>query len=126
ARRSRRPHNAAKRIFHQEAVRLLAEQVARTIVPGGRRLLDAGDLAEILGDLYADPRRLAAATRRLPVADRALLARPLPPEDTPPGLRWTPADVPLLDEAAELLGDDGAEAAAREAAALREEVMYAQ
>ena len=44
----------------------------------------------------------------------------------PPGLRWTPADVPLLDEAAELLGDDGAEAAAREAAALREEVMYAQ
>ena len=42
------------------------------------------------------------------------------------GLCWTPADVPLLDEAAELLGDDGAEAAAREAAALREEVMYAQ
>jgi hypothetical protein len=152
ARRSRRPHNAAKRIFHQEAVRLLAEQVARSIVPGGRRLLDAGDLAEIrdelkesreltreldalwptlsaeqlLGDLYADPRRLAAATRRLPAADRALLARPLPAEDVPTGLRWTPADVPLLDEAAELLGDDGAEAAAREAAALREEVMYAQ
>ncbi len=152
ARRSRRPHNAAKRIFHQEAVRLLAEQVARSIVPGGRRLLDAGDLAEIrdelkasreltreldalwptlsaehlLADLYADPRRLAAATRRLPAADRALLARPVPAADVPPGLRWTPADVPLLDEAAELLGDDGAEAAAREAAALREEVMYAQ
>src|SRR4051794_28067984 len=152
ARRSRKPHNAAKRIFHQEAIRLLAEQVARSIVPGGRRLLDAGDLAEIrdelkesrelareldalwptlsaeqlLGDLYADPRRLAAATRRLPAADRALLARPLPAEDVPPGLRWTPADVPLLDEAAELLGDDGAEAAAREAAALREEVLYAQ
>ena len=34
--------------------------------------------------------------------------------------------MPLLDEAAELLGDDGAEAAAREAAALREESMYAQ
>jgi hypothetical protein len=32
----------------------------------------------------------------------------------------------LLDEAAELLGDDGAEARAREAAALREEVLYAQ
>ncbi len=152
ARRSRRPHNAAKRIFHQEAIRLLAEQVARSIVPGGRRLLDAGDLAEIrdelresrelqkeldalwptlsaeqlLGDLYADPRRLAAATRRLPAADRALLARPRAAEDVPPGLRWTTADVPLLDEAAELLGDDGAEAAAREAAALREEVMYAQ
>ena len=152
ARRSRKPHNAAKRIFHSEAVRLLAEQVAHSIVPGGRRLLDAGDLAEIrdelresrelrreldalwptlsaeqlLGDLYADPRRLAAAARRLPVAERELLARPLPPDEVAPGLRWTPADVPLLDEAAELLGDDGAEAAAREAAALREEVMYAQ
>ena len=34
--------------------------------------------------------------------------------------------MPLLDEAAELLGDDGAEARAREAAALREEVLYAQ
>ena len=116
ARRSRKPHNAAKRIFHQEAVRLLAEQVARSIVPGGRRLLDAGDLADIrdelkesreltreldalwptlsaeqlLGDLYADPRRLAAATRRLPAADRELLARPLPADDVPAGLRWTP------------------------------------
>ena len=49
-----------------------------------------------------------------------------PPTTCLSGLRWTPADVPLLDEAAELLGDDGAEAAAREAAALREEVMYAQ
>ena len=153
ARRSRKPHNAAKRIFHQEAVRLLAEQVARSIVPGGRRLLDAGDLADIRDELKesreldprarravahavgraaarrplrrpAAPRR--ASTRRLPAADRALLARPLPADDVPAGLRWTPADVPLLDEAAELLGDDGAEAAAREAAALREEVMYAQ
>ena len=35
ARRSRKPHNEAKRIFHREAVRLLAEQVARSL--GGRR-----------------------------------------------------------------------------------------
>ena len=34
--------------------------------------------------------------------------------------------MPLLDEAAELLGDDGRAAAAREAAALRAEVEYAQ
>jgi DNA helicase IV len=39
---------------------------------------------------------------------------------------WTPADVPLLDEAAELLGSDGSAEAAREAAALREELQYAQ
>jgi DNA helicase IV len=155
ARRSRKPHNAARRLFRKEAIRLLAEQVARTIGgPGlnGRRLLDAGDLADIreeltesrelsreldvlwptlsaeqlLTDLFADTRRLNSVARRLPPADRALLARPAPAQDTPPELRWSPADVPLLDEAAELLGDDGAEAAAREAAALREEVLYAQ
>ncbi len=153
ARRSRRPHNEAKRIFHREAVRLLAEQVARGLAgPGSRGLLDAGDLSDIrdeladareltreldalwptlsapqlLTDLFADPRRLASVARRLPVADRERLARPAPAPGTPDDLCWTPADVPLLDEAAELLGDDGAEARAREAAALREEVLYAQ
>jgi DNA helicase IV len=152
ARRSRRPHNEAKRIFHREAVRLLAEQVARALARGQRGLLDAGDLSDIrdelaesrevareldalwptlsaeqlLTDLFADRRRLHSVARRLPAADRELLARPAPAPDVPPDLRWTPADVPLLDEAAELLGDDGSEARAREAAALREEVMYAQ
>ncbi|HXV92497.1 MAG TPA: ATP-binding domain-containing protein, partial [Pseudonocardia sp.] len=150
ARRSRKPHNEAKRIFHTEAVRLLAEQVARTL--GGRGLLDAGDLADIrrelaedphltreldalwptlsaeqlLTDLFADPGRLGSVARRLPAEDRARLARPAPAADVPYDLRWTAADVPLLDEAAELLGDDGSEAAAREAEALREEVRYAQ
>jgi len=150
ARRSRKPHNEAKRVFHSEAVRLLADQVARTL--GGRGLLDAGDVAdvrdelrdsreltreldalwptlspeELLADLFSSRRQLSSATRRLPAADRELLVRSAPTADVPVGLRWTPADVPLLDEAAELLGDDGSEAAAREAAALREEVLYAQ
>jgi DNA helicase IV len=152
ARRSRRPHNEAKRVFHREAVRLLAEQVARGLAAGSRGLLDAGDLSDIrdelaesraltreldalwptlsaeqlLTDLFADRRRLQNVARRLPAADRELLARPPSAADVPADLRWTPADVPLLDEAAELLGDDGAEARAREAAALREEVLYAQ
>ncbi|MGH8918454.1 MAG: helicase, partial [Actinomycetes bacterium] len=154
ARRSRKPHNEAKRIFHKEAVRLLADQVARTLGgnSGGRNLLDAGDLADIreelaesvevqrelnvlwpklsaedlLSDLYADQRKLMSVARRLPQADRMLLVRPMPGKGETPGSYWSPADVPLLDEAAELLGDDGSEAAAREAAALREEVMYAQ
>lgn len=155
ARRSRRPHNQAKRIFHREAIRLLAEQVAANLGgPGlnGRQLLDAGDMAEIrdeladspeltreldalwptlspeqlLTDLFADAKRLNSVARRLPPEDRARLYRPAPDDDVPRDLRWTPADVPLLDEAAELLGDDGSEAAAREAAALREEVRYAQ
>jgi len=153
ARRSRKPHNEAKRIFRKEALRLLAEQVARTLTgPGQRNLLDAGDLSDIrdelaespelgreleqlwptlsaeqlLTDLFADRKRLNSVARRIPAAERELLARPAPGDDVPADLRWTPADVPLLDEAAELLGDDGSEAAAREAAALREEVQYAQ
>jgi DNA helicase IV len=153
ARRSRKPHNEAKRVFHREAVRLLAEQVARGLAgPGSRGLLDAGDLSDIrdelaenarltreldalwptlsaqqlLTDLFADRRRLMSVARRLPAVDRERLLRPAPAGDVPDDLRWTPADVPLLDEAAELLGDDGAEARAREAAALREEVLYAQ
>ncbi|WP_214368290.1 HelD family protein [Pseudonocardia sp. H11422] len=150
ARRSRKPHNEAKRIFHKEAVRLLAEQVSRTL--GGRGLLNAGDLADIreelqdsreltralgelwptlsaeqlLTDLFADTRRLNSVARRIPAEERALLARPAPGDDVPADERWTPADVPLLDEAAELLGDDGSAAAAAAAAALREEVEYAQ
>jgi len=150
ARRSRRPHNEAKRLFHAEVVRLLADQVARSF--GGRRLLEAADVDDIrdelrqsreltreldalwpilspqqlLGELYADQRRLSSAARRLTPQERALLHRRLPAEDVPQSLCWTPADVPLLDEAAELLGDDGREAAEREAAALRAEVEYAQ
>ncbi|HEX2297081.1 MAG TPA: AAA family ATPase [Pseudonocardiaceae bacterium] len=150
ARRSRRPHNEAKRIFHREVVTALADQVAGGL---GRELLDSGDLADIraelrdspelaatldelwptlspeqlLTDLYASPQRLATATRQLLVpADRHLLARPAPGPAADPAQVWTPADVPLLDEAAELLGSDGSAEAAREAAALREELQYAQ
>ncbi|WP_214404670.1 HelD family protein [Pseudonocardia lacus] len=150
ARRSRKPHNEAKRIFQREAVRLLAQQVARGL--GGRGLLDGGDLEDIreeltespelrreldalwptlsaqqlLTDLFADRRKLNQVARRIPAPDRDRLYRRAPAADVPEGARWSPADVPLLDEAAELLGDDGSEQAAREAAALREEVAYAQ
>ncbi|HSL09198.1 MAG TPA: AAA family ATPase [Pseudonocardiaceae bacterium] len=150
ARRSRRPHNEAKRIFHREVVAALAEQIASGL---GGDLLNRSDLADIraelqaspeltaaldqlwptlspeqlLTDLYADPQRLARATHRvLCPEDRDLLARAAPGASTDPGHIWTPADVPLLDEAAELLGSDGSAEAAREAAALRAELQYAQ
>jgi DNA helicase IV len=156
ARRSRRPHNEAKRIFFREVVAALAEQVAAGLgagLLGSAGLLDRGDLADIrselrdspeltaaleslwptlspeqlLRDLYADPQLLASATRRLlHGADRDLLARAAPDPAAEPDDVWTPADVPLLDEAAELLGSDGSAEAAREAAALREELQYAQ
>jgi DNA helicase IV len=150
ARRSRRPHNEAKRIFQQEVVTVLAEQIATGLGPD---VLSRGDLADIrtelrgspelaaaletlwptlspeqlLTDLYADPQRLASATHRvLADEERDVLARPAPGPDVDPELVWTPADVPLLDEAAELLGSDGSAEAAREAAALRAELQYAQ
>ena len=56
------------------------------------------------------PGRLAAAAPGLTEAERALLRRA-------PGGGWTPADVPLLDEAAELLGEDDRRGAGPRAAA---------
>jgi DNA helicase IV len=53
----------------------------------------------LLADLYASPERIAAATKGWSDIDRKLLFRPA-------GSEWTPADVPLLEEADELLGTD--------------------
>ena len=52
-------------------------------------------------------------------ADRAALHRE-------PGASWTPADVPLLDEAAELLGEDDRAIRAAEARRRRQQEAYAQ
>ncbi|MFI7660451.1 HelD family protein [Micromonospora parva] len=133
-RRTDRPHNLARALFDVEIVHALAEQVAERIGAdplGGDNLLDEADRAEIrrelreepeiraaldqlwpvltpqrlLADLYADPDRIAAAAPMLTVDERALLRRERG--------GWTPADVPLLDEAAELLGEDERAAAAR-------------
>ncbi|WFE49494.1 ATP-binding domain-containing protein [Micromonospora sp. WMMD1155] len=133
-RRTERPHNLARALFDVEIVHALAEQVAERIGAdplGGDNLLDEADRAEIrrelreeseiqsaldrlwpvltpqrlLADLFADPDRIATAAPMLTDDERALLRR------EPGG--WTPADVPLLDEAAELLGEDERAAAAR-------------
>lgn len=75
----------------------------------------------LLTDLFADPGRVAAEAA-LTEAEADLLRRPA-------GSPWTVSDVPLLDEAADLLGkDDSADKArARAAAAQRaQEALYAQ
>jgi DNA helicase IV len=60
----------------------------------------------LLRELFADPGQIAAATPGWTDEDRALLHRS-------PDAAWTPADVPLLEEADELLGtDDAAERSA--------------
>ncbi|MEV0722292.1 AAA family ATPase [Micromonospora purpureochromogenes] len=134
ARRSGRPHNLARAVFDVEVVHALAAQIAERIGAdplGGENLLEEADRAEIrrelreepgiraaldelwpvltpqrlLADLYASTDRIAAAAPMFTDAERALLHR------EPGG--WTPADVPLLDEAAELLGEDERAAAAR-------------
>jgi len=64
---------------------------------------------QVVADLWADERALAAAAPRLSPRERALLARSR-------GSAWTVSDVPLLDEAAELVGED--DEPARRAAAI--------
>jgi DNA helicase IV len=78
--------------------------------------------ARLLTDLFASEERLAAAAPELSDHERALLLRP------DPAGGWTPADLPLLDEAAGLLGDDGEaarRAEARRAERERRELAYA-
>ena len=60
----------------------------------------------LLRELFSSRKRIATATPGWSDADRELLFRPATAE-------WTPADVPLLEEADELLGvDDSAQRAA--------------
>ncbi|MGW1704152.1 HelD family protein [Streptomyces sp. NPDC002206] len=74
---------------------------------------------QLLTDLYGDRARLASAAHELTDAERELLYRTT-------GDGWTAADVPLLDEAAELLGQDNRAAEAAAAAERAEGVAYAQ
>ena len=137
------PHNTARRAFINAVVRKLARQGARDL--GGRRIRPSGDEEDLRAELAAAPAlrgvldvlwpeltpqqlltQLYQQPDRLDLTDdeRAAIAR-----DTPGP--WTPADVPLLDELAELLGPLAAtEIAARrrraEAEAERaEELQYA-
>lgn len=148
ARRSGRPHNVARQVFVTEAIHALSLQIAERIGAdplGGDNLLSAADLAEtrrelredvdvqralfdfwpvltprqVLRDLLGDADRLESAAAGLSAEERALLLRDR-------DARWAPADVPLLDELAELLGQDDTlkqRAAARER---REATEYAE
>ena len=74
---------------------------------------------QLLDDLFDSPRRMIAAAPRLTKEERALLSRD-------PGGGWTPADVPLLDEAAELLGEDDRAARRRAKRERQRQIAYAQ
>ncbi len=145
ARRSRAPHNVARKTFVQHVLRSLARALAAargTDVDDDNRAMLQAELLEsrdvrrevnllwmpitpqrLLRDLYADPALLGdAAGRTLTREERELLHRAR-------GAPWTTADVPLLDEAAELLGDDDSADEAeqlRAKADRKAEVEYAQ
>jgi DNA helicase IV len=143
ARRSRRPHNPARRLFVSDVLDALTRQAARKL---GEDLLDGQDLADIraelaadenvaaalnslwpvltpegvLDDLFADRERLSSAARKLlSEEDRALL-------ESGRDAKWTPADVPLLDELAELIGVDDTEARVERKRREREDRAYAE
>ncbi|MFD9963651.1 HelD family protein [Amycolatopsis sp. NPDC058986] len=143
ARRSRRPHNLARRLFVSDVLDALTRQAARRL---GEDLLDARDVQDIraelaadaniaaaldslwptltpegvLDDLFADRERLdSAASKLLTAEERAHL-------ESGRDAQWTPADVPLLDELAELLGEDDTEARVERKRREREDRAYAE
>jgi len=131
ARQGGRPHNEARTTFvrhvlddlagqlatvrgldreGEERPELLAELRTELAVRREVNLLWLPLTAQgLVGDLLARPDRLAAAAQGiLTPAEQGLLLREK-------GARWTTSDVPLLDEAAELIGADVATLARQEA-----------
>ncbi len=142
---SGRPHNRARAVFVRSVIDGLARQVAER--PGVRQLEPDGaapDIPSIRQDLAEEPLVQAALADLWPLltpqtlvdgllSDRKLLdsaALHLPPEQRrlllrPAGSPLTVSDVPLLDEAAELLGEITRADRARQAA-LAEELEFAR
>jgi DNA helicase IV len=128
ARQGGRPHNDARVTFVRHVLDDLAAQLART----RRQEFDAETRLELMAELRdnVDVRR-EINLRWMPLTAPGMLARlfalpdelsaaaggVLSPEEQKllfrePGSGWTAADVPLLDEAADLIGADVAIAAA--------------
>ena len=136
ARALRKPHNVARKLFVTQMLGALAAAEAQTL----GRPLDPDDLPYTRARLWDEPpvraaldalwpflipQRLVAgllaeeaALRRaapdLSSAERSVVLRPDAPD------AWTVADVPLLDEAAQLLGSDDSADKRRRRAADRE------
>jgi len=136
ARGLRKPHNVARKLFITEMLGALAQAEARALgrdldpedLPYARaRLWDEPPVRAALDALwpFLTPQRLVAgllaeegalrlAAPGLNGAERAALLRPGAPD------AWTVADVPLLDEAAQLVGTDDSADKRRRRAAERE------
>ncbi|WP_084075832.1 AAA family ATPase [Demequina sp. NBRC 110052] len=142
ARRDGRPHNEARATFAKDMIsRLttqLVEQLEQTLdaedrVEVEREIRDNKNIriainlcwlpltpAQLLRDLFSKAHLLDNAAPGLSEAERALLLRPA-------SAPFTDADVPLLDEAAELLGDmPGGGPRADQSDLTAEELQYAK
>jgi DNA helicase IV len=143
ARGLHKPHNVARKLFVTEILSELARAEARVLdrplededLPDARERLwsEPGVIdavnglwptltpAQLLATLYADRGALqAAAGSVLSDTERKALGRPATPS------AWTHADVPLLDELAELLGFDNSEQRAARRALRRQEELEAR
>ncbi|QEV50203.1 helicase [Streptomyces vinaceus] len=134
------PHNLARPYFAFRLIDSLTQQLADRLGAdpyGGPNLLGADDVAQ-LGKEIAMSAEVHAAIDSLwpPLTPQQLIAdfladpTHLPPHEAELIRRatddWTPADIPLLDEAAELLGfDDSAQRAAQERER-QQRIAYAQ
>ncbi|MEV0260255.1 UvrD-helicase domain-containing protein [Streptomyces sp. NPDC050617] len=143
ARATALPHNLARPHFAFHVIDALTAQLTDRIGAdpyGGPNLLGPDDTA-MLGKAIAASADVHAAIAELwpsltpeeLVAD--FLAEPVHLDERDAeairrpgggGQDWTPADVPLLDEAAELLGDDDSAARAAAEAEQQERIAYAQ
>lgn len=142
ARETRLPHNLARPYFAFHVIDALTAQLADRIGAdpyGGPNFLGPDDLAQLGKGVAASAGVRAAVAELWPMLTpqeflTGYLAEPayLPDEDArairraPDDGEWTPADVPLLDEAAELLGVDDSAARAAAEAERQEQIAYAQ
>ncbi|HEX6450886.1 MAG TPA: ATP-binding domain-containing protein [Trebonia sp.] len=148
ARALRKPHNVARKLFVTELLTSLAYAEARVLdrsiddedVPYAReRLWEEPGVVEALDSLWplltpqqalagllgSEAAIKSAARNALDDSERMMLARPASSSTS----SWTVADIPLLDELAELLGVDDSEAKRKRRElerAQRLEAKYAQ
>ncbi|MER7178580.1 ATP-dependent DNA helicase [Streptomyces hyaluromycini] len=141
-RAARLPHNVAREHFEGHILNTLTDLYAERVGTDpfdGSSLLDPSDITQIRDELAENPEVWAAIDQLWPrvtpqrlVAD--FLAGPegyVSDEDAaairrPVTRKWTVSDVPLLDEAAELLGVDERVARARAERERETQIAYAQ
>ncbi|MGW3425936.1 HelD family protein [Streptomyces phaeochromogenes] len=136
------PHNAAREHFEGHILNTLTDMLAERIGTDpfdGTNLLDPSDVTQIRDELAENREVWAAIDQLWPrVTPRRLIADFLAEPDAyvceadANAIRrtvtraWTTADVPLLDEAAELLGEDDRLARAAAERERNQQVAYAQ